>query len=119
MDPNKFQQQYSFLPNDGVVCKVNAVVFPDTWEAIYGAAFVSINGDFIAGKRGLLRCTNDLHMTESLAVTEALSWMKNEDRKNVQVEMDCLNVCHLINSSTQDLSYVGTIISLSVFNNAL
>lgn len=60
---------------------------------------------------GSIRCLDDAHKVEALAVKEALSWMKSIDGKHVHVEMDCLNVCHLLNPLSMDLSYVGCVIA--------
>lgn len=62
--------------------------------------------EFLGACNDLLQCIDNPH----LAVKEALSWLQNEGRQHVCIEMDCLNVCQLLNFQVQDHSYVGSAI---------
>ncbi|XP_019169469.1 PREDICTED: uncharacterized protein LOC109165240 [Ipomoea nil] len=63
-----------------------------------------------AAKSGPLRCLNDPHLAEALAVKEALSWSREKGLTRIQVFTDCQVVCGFINGAFQDLSYAGCVI---------
>ncbi|XP_031104996.1 uncharacterized protein LOC116009931 [Ipomoea triloba] len=71
---------------------------------------VDYTGDFFAAKNGNFHCHNDVHLAESMAVKEALSWAKDRAWLKIRVLSDCQSVCNLINGSSLDHSYAGCVI---------
>lgn len=90
---------------------VNATVFLDTGHAYYGVVVMDSFGGFIAAKNGPLRCLNDAHLVEALAIKEALSWVKCRGFTKIVVLSDCETVCNLINGFLVEFSYAGCVVS--------
>ncbi|XP_019190727.1 PREDICTED: uncharacterized protein LOC109185201 [Ipomoea nil] len=86
-------------------CNVDASLLGDRLG--FGAIIRDHSGDFIAAYGGLLHCARDPYVAESMAVKEALAWLKERNVSHITIESDCLNFCKNYNSVSLDLSYVG------------
>ncbi|XP_019164639.1 PREDICTED: uncharacterized protein LOC109160848 [Ipomoea nil] len=89
---------------------VDATVYNADAEAYYGVFVMDSSREFVAAKNGLIRCLNNAHLAEALAVKKALSWVKELGFAKILIFSDCKNVCRLLNGSSQDLSYAGCVI---------
>lgn len=99
------------IPAGAVRVCVDAAVFSELGLAYYGVVILDRDGGFIAAKNGPLRCLNDAHLAEALAIKEALSWVKDRGFLKIVVCSDCQTVCNLINGSSVDYSYAGCVIN--------
>ncbi|XP_031094434.1 uncharacterized protein LOC115998904 [Ipomoea triloba] len=89
-------------------CNIDAALHADSVG--FGAVIRNHEGNFVAAYGGHLQCPRDPYVAESMAVKEALTWIKSRYLNNVIVESDCLNFCSSFNSVSQDFSYVGLIV---------
>ncbi|XP_019176857.1 PREDICTED: uncharacterized protein LOC109172162 [Ipomoea nil] len=99
------------IPHDGFAVYVEAAVFPDQDLASYGVVIKGNNGNFISVKNGPVRCFNDAHLAEAIAIKEALSWANERGLQKVAIFSDCQIVCNLLNGSSLDFSCAGCVIS--------
>ncbi|XP_019160731.1 PREDICTED: uncharacterized protein LOC109157286 [Ipomoea nil] len=95
---------------DSVSVFVDAGIFSDTGEAYYDIFVQDGNGTFAGAKNGHVKCLNDAHLEEALAIREALSWLKDRGFNRVAVLSDCQMVCRFLNGTSQDLSYAGCVL---------
>ncbi|XP_031094424.1 uncharacterized protein LOC115998895 [Ipomoea triloba] len=77
----------------------------------YGVIILDSDGGFIVAKNGPLRCLNDVHLAEVLAIKEVLSWVKDKGFSKILVYSNCQTVCNLLNGSSMDYSYAGYVIN--------
>ncbi|XP_019156795.1 PREDICTED: uncharacterized protein LOC109153341 [Ipomoea nil] len=97
-------------PNSGKLkCNVDAALF--TSGAGFGAVVRDHMGRFVAARGGRFDGIQDPFMAETIAVREALSWLKTLHHRSFIIESDCLNFCNAFNSCFSEFSYVGTIIA--------
>ncbi|XP_019151030.1 PREDICTED: uncharacterized protein LOC109147828 [Ipomoea nil] len=89
-------------------CNVDAAIF--TNGAGVGVVVRNEEGKFVAAYGAKLNCFNDPFMAETMAVKEALKWLKINHFNNVILETDCLNFCSAFNSVALNRSYVGLIV---------
>ncbi|XP_019168854.1 PREDICTED: uncharacterized protein LOC109164760 [Ipomoea nil] len=61
----------------GVACYVDAAFHDSNRQPTYGFMVLEEDGSYIAAANGPLVCPYDPVMAEAMAVTEALSWLKN------------------------------------------
>jgi len=87
---------------DEVRIFVDAAVFSNPERAFFGCVVLGLNGDFLAARNGDLRCMNDAHLAEALAVKEALSWVKDKGYAKIKLFSNCQSVCNLLNGSRTD-----------------
>lgn len=71
---------------------------------------LNLNGLFLAARNGVLRCMNDVHLAEAVAVKEALSWVKDRGYTKVKLYSDFQTICCLLKRSGTDWSYVDCVI---------
>ncbi|XP_031121223.1 uncharacterized protein LOC116024469 [Ipomoea triloba] len=95
-------------PEGWVKCNVDVSLRESSMG--YGAVLRNHQGQFVAALSGRLFCDRDPYLAESIAVKEALTWLKDRGTENVILETDCLNFCNNFNSARRDFSYVGLII---------
>ncbi|XP_019186548.1 PREDICTED: uncharacterized protein LOC109181252 [Ipomoea nil] len=88
-------------PVNFLKCNVDATIFAD--GAGFGAVVRDEEGRFVAACSARLNCQDDPFMAETMAVKEALKWLKTNRFNNVILETDCLNFCSAFNS------YIGNL----------
>ncbi|XP_031131694.1 uncharacterized protein LOC116033079 [Ipomoea triloba] len=76
----------------------------------FGAVLRDHLGNFVAACAGRLNCPHDPYLAESMAVKEALTWLKDRTNSHVTIETDCLNFCRTFNSCVKDFSYVSVVV---------
>ncbi|XP_031107562.1 uncharacterized protein LOC116012214 [Ipomoea triloba] len=96
---------------DVALIYVDAAVFPETDQASYGVIILDNNDGFVAAKSGPIRCLNDAHLAEAIAIKEALSWAKEKGIRRLKVYSDCQAVCNLFNGTLPDFSFAGCTIN--------
>jgi len=57
---------------------VDASVYSNVNHAYFGFVILISIGNYWAARNGPLRCMNDVHLAEALAVKEALLWVKDQ-----------------------------------------
>ncbi|XP_031127687.1 uncharacterized protein LOC116029785 [Ipomoea triloba] len=96
-------------PTPGVLkCNIDATIFDN--DAGYGAVVCDYLGLFVVAKCDQLGFVRDPLLAESLAIKEALTWIKDIGHHNIILESDCLNFCLSFNSRSIDFSYIGSIV---------
>ncbi|XP_031102021.1 uncharacterized protein LOC116005928 [Ipomoea triloba] len=95
-------------PEGFLKCNVDAALLDDIMG--FGAVVRDQVGKFVAAFCRRLHCFRDPYLAETMAVKEALTWLKNYGHNNVILESDCLNFCTSFNSGCLNFSYVGLII---------
>ncbi|XP_031101762.1 uncharacterized protein LOC116005658 [Ipomoea triloba] len=91
-----------------VKCNIDASLLHD--NVGFGAVIRDHFGHFVAAFSGLLPCAKDPYLAETMAVKEALTWIKNRGYNNIIVESDCQSFCLNFNSACNDFYYVGLLI---------
>ncbi|XP_031108541.1 uncharacterized protein LOC116013019 [Ipomoea triloba] len=94
-------------PVGKVKCNVDAALFEDVMG--FGAVVRDHSGKFVAAYGGQLNCFRDPYLAETMAIKEALTWLKNQGLTNTILETDCLNFCSNFNSVSYDFSYVSIV----------
>ncbi|XP_031094369.1 uncharacterized protein LOC115998848 [Ipomoea triloba] len=99
-----------FPPSAGYLkCNIDAALLEDCMG--FGAVLGDHEGKFITACVGrYMSCSRDPYIAETMAVKEALTWLKSRNISHVVVESDCLNFCSTFNSLSPDLSYAGLIV---------
>lgn len=95
-------------PQGRLKCNVDAALADDSVS--FGAVIRDHAGKFVAACAGQMNCARYPYLAESMAVKEALTWLKRRNMANIIVESDCLNFCTNFNSLSADFSYIGLII---------
>ncbi|XP_019166689.1 PREDICTED: uncharacterized protein LOC109162442 [Ipomoea nil] len=89
-------------PQPGFIkCNVDATLFGS--GAGYGVVVRNSEGKFVAACIGRLHCADDPYMAKTMAVKEALTWMKTHSFNNIILESD-LKQCHKIASDIGNVS---------------
>ncbi|XP_031106150.1 uncharacterized protein LOC116010781 [Ipomoea triloba] len=101
-------ESWSPPPIGTVKCNVDAALHHG--YVSFGAVLRNHEGGFVAACNGHIACPRDPYLAESMAVKEALTWLKSCSFFNVIIEYDCLNFCTAFNSLGEDFSYVGHLI---------
>nr|GLL29845.1 uncharacterized protein LOC109152486 [Ipomoea trifida] len=96
------------LPINKLKCNVDAAIFDD-WAG-FGAVVQNHEGKFVPAYGARLECGRDPFLAESMAVKEALAWLKARGFNNLLLESNCLSFCYSFNATSLDLSCVGLIV---------
>ncbi|XP_019198431.1 PREDICTED: uncharacterized protein LOC109192314 [Ipomoea nil] len=104
-------------PRGSLKCNVDAATF--SCGAGFGAVLRDHTGRFVAAKSSHVEGIHDPFTAETIAVKEALTWLKGLHCSSIIIESDCLNFCTAFNSAYSDYSYVGLLIKqcLSIAND--
>lgn len=92
-------------------CFVDTTLFTEKNLAGVGIVLMNEEGLVMAAKAGLLNCTLDPYHVEVMACKEALSWIKDNSWKDLEVLSDCVNACNSINRALTDHSYTGEVLT--------
>lgn len=86
-------------------------LFSETW--MYSYVYVARDSTCIAlnAISSCRTCRVSPEMAEGMRVKEALSWLKNKQRKSIVVKTDCLTVIQSFRSPYHMLSYFGSVIT--------
>ncbi|XP_019176866.1 PREDICTED: uncharacterized protein LOC109172171 [Ipomoea nil] len=95
-------------PRSILRCNVDAALKGE--DVGYGAVICAHTGQFVAARSGKLSCAPIPYLAETMAVKEALSWLKSRSIREVIIETDCQAFCISYNSGLLDLSYVGLVV---------
>lgn len=99
------------LPMPGSV-KINsdAATLDDSNLFSYAYVIRNHDGGMIEARSRCLRGRPGAELADAIGIREALSWLKNEDLRNVVVESNCLQVIQTTRSSFLCHSYLGRVI---------
>ncbi|XP_019168337.1 PREDICTED: uncharacterized protein LOC109164040 [Ipomoea nil] len=107
---NSAARTHAVVPDDAFTLLVDAAVFPNDGLASYGVVLKDSDGNYVAVKNGPIRCVQDAHLAEAIAIKEALSWAYERRLSNVVVLSDCQTACKFFNGSLLDFSSAGCVI---------
>ncbi|XP_019156834.1 PREDICTED: uncharacterized protein LOC109153396 [Ipomoea nil] len=94
----------------GVACYVDAAFHDSNRQPTYGFMVLEEDGSYIAAANGPLVCPYDPVMAEAMAVTEALSWLKNNGYSAVRLFTDSTVLVSSIRDARFFRSYFGFIL---------
>ncbi|XP_019184158.1 PREDICTED: uncharacterized protein LOC109179042 [Ipomoea nil] len=111
--PRITQQQAVLQANQGqhgLACYVDAAFQNNQQQPTYGFVVLEEDGRYVAAVNGPLVCPYDPLMAEAMAVTEALSWLKNNGYTAVSLFTDCAVLVSSIRNACSFRSYFGFIL---------
>ncbi|XP_060972283.1 uncharacterized protein LOC133038212 [Cannabis sativa] len=90
---------------------VDGATFGDQKSFCWGFIARDHDGSFLQAFQSRKLGSVRAEIAEAVAIKETLSWIKGNNWQNVQVESNCLNVVHAINSKVHVFSPYGSIIN--------
>lgn len=70
------------------------------------------NGQLLEAKSRCSRGRINPELAEAIGIREALSWVKQKQMNEVEIETDCLQVAQAIRSSVSSFSYLGRVVEV-------
>ncbi|VFQ89687.1 unnamed protein product [Cuscuta campestris] len=94
----------------GITCSVDAAVFENARRVGVGAILRGEDKSFIGAFNSCINCPLEPRVAETMAIKEALSWIKGHGFSEVSILSDCaLLIKALNNPSSRNTSYLGAI----------
>ncbi|XP_019179229.1 PREDICTED: uncharacterized protein LOC109174447 [Ipomoea nil] len=94
----------------GLACFVDAAFHNNQQHATYGFMVLEEDGSYVAAANGPMVCPYDPLMAEAMAVTEALSWLKNNGYTAVRLFTDNAVLVSSLSNARSFRSYFGFIL---------
>ncbi|XP_019150129.1 PREDICTED: uncharacterized protein LOC109146933 [Ipomoea nil] len=99
---------------NGVRCYVDAAFHNSHQNATYGFLVMEADGSYVAAANGPMECPYDPLMAEAMAVTEALSWLKNNGYAAASLFTDCAVLVTSLSNTRSFRSYIGFVLDACI-----
>lgn len=104
------QERWSPPMCNRIKINVDAAIFDSSSCYSYAMVIRNHNGELLEAVSSCKQATITLELAEAVSIKEALSWVKNQGKENVDIESDCLQVIQAIRCSFSNLSYLGKMV---------
>ncbi|KAL6503124.1 hypothetical protein OROHE_023753 [Orobanche hederae] len=104
------QERWNLPMCDRIKINVDAAIFDSSSCYSYAIVIRDHNGALLEAVSSCKQATVTPELAEAVGIKEALSWVKNQGKENVDIESDCLQVIQAIRCSFSSRSYLGKIV---------